>query len=176
MYWGPNRVPARCEVPPSNGAPKITTSASAYVSASAQSHRCTPRNVMSGPNCGPYLATSPPYRHHFDAGEGQQIQVLGCGCRPGHLRTECMTRNSGPKFDRLAGRSTARLRTGLGSTRFSSARAAAAVGCSRIMTRRRSGLLTCRRLNHSPLEGDGAASIEREGATWSAPRTRCARP
>ena len=37
MYCGPNRVPDRCEVPPSKGAPRMTTSAPAYVDGSAQS-------------------------------------------------------------------------------------------------------------------------------------------
>ena len=53
MYCGPNRVPERCDVPPSNGAPRMTTSASAKVAGSAQSQRSTPRNVMSGPNIAP---------------------------------------------------------------------------------------------------------------------------
>src|SRR5688572_17870770 len=49
MARGPNRVPGRCEVPPSNGAPTITTSAPRRASASARSARSTPRKVMSGP-------------------------------------------------------------------------------------------------------------------------------
>src|SRR6185369_8490023 len=54
MALGPNRVPGRCEVPPSNGAPMITTSASAYVSGSRQLQAGTPRKVKSGPYIAPY--------------------------------------------------------------------------------------------------------------------------
>ena len=60
MADGPNRVPGRCEVPPSNGAPMITTSASAYVTGSSTVHGGTPRNVMSGPYIGPYRVIVPP--------------------------------------------------------------------------------------------------------------------
>src|ERR1700688_2602476 len=55
MACGPNRVPGRCEVPPSNGAPRNTTSyppsppdPGAASSASSEV-RSTPANVMSGP-------------------------------------------------------------------------------------------------------------------------------
>ncbi len=41
-------------MPPSNGAPRITTWASAYVEGSSRSHIGTPRKVKSGPNCWPY--------------------------------------------------------------------------------------------------------------------------
>src|SRR5262245_41289692 len=51
---GPKRAPERADVPPSNGAPRITTWASAYVEGSSRSHIGTPRNVKSGPNCWPY--------------------------------------------------------------------------------------------------------------------------
>src|SRR5690348_15856872 len=47
MACGPNLVPGRCEVPPSNGAPRNTTS---YPSSASSSTRGTPRNVTSGPN------------------------------------------------------------------------------------------------------------------------------
>ena len=53
IAWGPNLVPDRCEVPPSKGAPTMTTSAPAMVAASVTSHGGTPRNVMSGPNWEP---------------------------------------------------------------------------------------------------------------------------
>src|ERR1035438_8932589 len=53
MACGPNRVPGRCEVPPSNGAPRNTTSyppPSGPGAASDSSEvRSTPANVMSGP-------------------------------------------------------------------------------------------------------------------------------
>ena len=51
---GPNRVPGRCEVPPSKGAPITTTSASAKVEGSSRVQRGTPRKVTSGPNIAPY--------------------------------------------------------------------------------------------------------------------------
>ena len=45
MARGPNRAPARFDVPPSNGAPMTTTWASAHVASSSMSHIGTPRNV-----------------------------------------------------------------------------------------------------------------------------------
>src|SRR4051812_37386212 len=62
MACGPNRAPARCDVPPSNGAPTTTTSASPNVLGVPRSHRSTPRNVMSGPYIAPYpvIADAPP--------------------------------------------------------------------------------------------------------------------
>src|SRR5579864_234926 len=49
MAWGPNRHPGRCEVPPSNGAPRMTAAAPAYVEGSPMSAAGTPANVASGP-------------------------------------------------------------------------------------------------------------------------------
>src|ERR1700761_3893270 len=46
MACGPNRVPGRCEVPPSNGAPTNTMSSSG---SSGSEVRGTPAKVMSGP-------------------------------------------------------------------------------------------------------------------------------
>src|SRR3954447_7625461 len=54
MAMGPKRAPERADVPPSKGAPRITTWASAYVEGSSRSHIGTPRKVKSGPNCWPY--------------------------------------------------------------------------------------------------------------------------
>ncbi len=51
--YGPNRVPGRWDVPPSNGAPSTTTSAPAMDAASVQVQDGTPRNVTSGPNWEP---------------------------------------------------------------------------------------------------------------------------
>lgn len=48
MACGPNRVPGRCEVPPSNGAPTMTTSWRASASAPS-AVRGTPAKVKSGP-------------------------------------------------------------------------------------------------------------------------------
>ena len=42
-----------CDVPPSNGAPTMTTSAAPRASGSSSDTRSTPRKVMSGPYCGP---------------------------------------------------------------------------------------------------------------------------
>src|SRR5450432_2200832 len=53
MACGPNLVPGRCEVPPSNGAPMITTSAPAHDAASSRSAAGTPRKVTSGPYIPP---------------------------------------------------------------------------------------------------------------------------
>src|SRR4051794_29525605 len=54
MALGPNRAPERYDVPPSNGAPRTTTSAAAIDAASARSTGSTPRKVMSGPYIAPY--------------------------------------------------------------------------------------------------------------------------
>ncbi len=54
MADGPNRVPGRCDVPPSNGAPRMTTSASAHCAGESRSQGGTPRKVMSGPYIAPY--------------------------------------------------------------------------------------------------------------------------
>ena len=54
MADGPKRVPGRCDVPPSKGAPTTTTSAAASAPASSTSTAGTPRKVMSGPNWAPY--------------------------------------------------------------------------------------------------------------------------
>src|SRR5262249_23118690 len=65
MACGPNLAPGRCDVPPSNGAPMISTSAPAQEPGSARSARGTPRNVTSGPYIPPsrgLLAPAPPPR------------------------------------------------------------------------------------------------------------------
>src|SRR4029450_8668909 len=49
MAEGPKRVPGRLLVPPSKGAPTMTTSAPSSVAGSARSARGTPRKVYSGP-------------------------------------------------------------------------------------------------------------------------------
>src|ERR1700704_4253644 len=58
MADGPNLAPGRCVVPPSNGAPTMTTSAPAYDSTSDRSHGGTPRKVRSGPYIAPYRVIS----------------------------------------------------------------------------------------------------------------------
>src|SRR5215211_8332496 len=50
MAEGPNRVPGRWLVPPSKGAPTMTTSAPWREAGSSRSARGTPRKVNSGPN------------------------------------------------------------------------------------------------------------------------------
>src|ERR1700759_4971749 len=57
MACGPNLVPGRCEVPPSNGAPRNTTS---YPSSASSSTRGTPRNVTSGPYIPRRMGSSSP--------------------------------------------------------------------------------------------------------------------
>src|ERR671911_3021089 len=49
MAEGPNRVPGRWLVPPSKGAPTMTTSAPSSDAGSSRSARGTPRKVNSGP-------------------------------------------------------------------------------------------------------------------------------
>ena len=49
MAEGPKRAPGRWLVPPSNGAPTITTSAAAREASSSRSARGTPRKVTGGP-------------------------------------------------------------------------------------------------------------------------------
>src|SRR6516165_12076142 len=50
MACGPNRVPGRCEVPPSNGAPTNTMSnPEPGAATSSREVRGTPAKVMSGP-------------------------------------------------------------------------------------------------------------------------------
>src|SRR6185437_1046537 len=52
-----NLVPGRCDVPPSNGAPRNTTS---YPSSASSSTRGTPRNVTSGPYIPRTMTSSGP--------------------------------------------------------------------------------------------------------------------
>ena len=63
MAIGPKRAPERADVPPSKGAPRITTCASAYVNGSSRSHMGTSRKVKSGPNCWPYLVIPGVFAH-----------------------------------------------------------------------------------------------------------------
>ena len=72
MAIGPKRVPGRCEVPPSNGAPTMTTSAAARAAGSSSDTRSTPRNVTSGPYCGAVAAHSVP---EPDSGVGTVLAV-----------------------------------------------------------------------------------------------------
>src|SRR5215213_3425631 len=78
MACGPNRVPGRWDVPPSNGAPSTTTSAPAKDAGSSRSHRSTPRKVMSGPYWAPYLiATSLRGLPLSDGGTGPEAPAPG---------------------------------------------------------------------------------------------------
>src|SRR5690348_10307536 len=71
MAPGPKRAPGRCDVPPSNGAPTMTTSAPAKLSGSSTVHGGTPRNVMSGPYMAPYRSLTDPPRRPV---RGEQVQ------------------------------------------------------------------------------------------------------
>src|SRR3954470_4471654 len=108
MAIGPNRVPGRCDVPPSNGAPTTTTSAAASAVASSRSTRSTPRKVMSGPNCGPYRVMHPlvqriPEKSHATATDSlASLAVDRAPWRYEHRRLRPpAARREGPPVDAL---------------------------------------------------------------------------
>src|SRR4029450_3760444 len=79
MAEGPKRVPGRWLVPPSKGAPTMTTSAPSSDAGSSRSARGTPRKVYSGP----YMVNPPV------SGSGRDMQGLQAaedvGRLPGRL-------------------------------------------------------------------------------------------
>src|ERR671912_453061 len=79
MAEGPKRAPGRWLVPPSKGAPTMTTSAPSSDAGSSRSARGTPRKVISGP----YMAN--PDRSG-SGGDMQRLQAAeDVGRLPGRL-------------------------------------------------------------------------------------------